>query len=136
MRYLVDTDWVIHYLRGSQNVVDRLDELASQGLSVSVISLAELYQGVFHSGDPVGDELELLSFLSDVEVLPLTDEICRLFGAERGRLKSVGTPIGDFDLLIGCTAVQLGLTVLTNNRRHFERIANITLETTSSELGS
>lgn len=121
---------MIHYLRGSQIVVDRLDELAAEGLAVSIISLAELYQGVFHSSDPVGDELELLSFLADIEVVSLTDEICRLFGVERGRLKSDGTPIGDFDLLIGCTAVHLGLTVLTNNRRHFERIANITLETT------
>jgi len=120
---------VIHYLRGVQAIVDRLDELAPEGLAVSVISLAELYQGVFYSSDPVGDELELLSFLSDVEVVPLTDEVCRQFGVERGRLKSAGTPIGDFDLLIGCTGVHLGLTVLTNNRRHFERIAGIELET-------
>ena len=36
--------------------------------------------------------------------------------------------IGDFDLLIGCTAVRHGLTVLTNNRRHFGRITGITIE--------
>ena len=27
VRYLVDTDWVIHYLNGHSNIVRRLDEL-------------------------------------------------------------------------------------------------------------
>jgi len=36
--------------------------------------------------------------------------------------------IGDMDLLIGATALQHNLTVLTNNRRHFERIEGLRIE--------
>lgn len=41
-RYLLDTDWVVHYLRGKRKlVVHRILELAPQGLAISSISLAE-----------------------------------------------------------------------------------------------
>jgi predicted nucleic acid-binding protein len=33
--------------------------------------------------------------------------------------------IGNIDLLIGATALQHSLMVLTNNRRHFERIEGL-----------
>ena len=87
--------------------------------------MAELYQGVFYSTDPPGNELRLRQFLSGYDVVQLDDEICRAFARERGRLKAAGTPIGDLDLLIGCTALRHGLTLLTNNRRHFQRLQGL-----------
>jgi len=36
--------------------------------------------------------------------------------------------IGDCDLLIGATALRHNLTLLTNNRRHFERIEGLHME--------
>ena len=128
MRYLVDTDWVIHYLNGDHSIRERLDEVRHEGVAVSIVTLAEVYEGVSQSPDAVAEELAFLRFLGGFEVLGLGDDICKLFGFERARLRSAGTLIGDFDLLIGCTAVVHDLTVLTDNLRHFERIANITLE--------
>ena len=60
--------------------------------------------------------------LISVDVISIDDEICRVFATERGRLRSAGNLIGDFDLLIGATAIRHDLTLLTNNRRHFERM--------------
>ena len=125
MRYLVDTDWVIHYLNGVRRYRARLDEMAYEGVGVSMITLAEVYHGIFSARDPWSEDRDFMEFLRGVEVLGLTDEICRLFGRERGRLKVAGTPISDLDLLIGCTAIEYGLTVLTNNRRHFQRISGL-----------
>ena len=131
MEYLVDTDWVIHYLNGHGGVQERLDALAPTGIAVSVISLAEVYQGVFYSRDPEGKELQFMRFLAGCEVMGLSDAICRLFATERGRLTATGRVIGDFDILIGVTAVHHGLTLLSNNRRHFERIQGLAIESTS-----
>ncbi len=47
MRYLADTDWVIHYIRGVQRVRQRFDELEPEGIGLSIVPLAELYDGVF-----------------------------------------------------------------------------------------
>ena len=125
MRYLVDTDWVIHYLNGRPDIVMRIQEFGPQGIAMSVISLAELYEGVYHSRNPRKSEQALQDFLRGVALLGIDEEITRLFGRERGRLRAVGNTIGDFDLLIGVTALHHDLTLLTNNRRHFELIAKL-----------
>jgi tRNA(fMet)-specific endonuclease VapC len=125
VRYLVDTDWVIHYLNGRADIVTRIQELSSEGIAMSVISLAELYEGVYYSRDPRKSEQALHDFLRGVDLLGIDEEITRLFGRERGRLRAVGNTIGDFDLLIGVTVLHHGLTLLTNNRRHFELIEKL-----------
>jgi tRNA(fMet)-specific endonuclease VapC len=127
-RYLVDTDWVIHYLNGHPAIATRLSELFELGLAISIISLAELYEGVFYSREPKKNERVLHEFLEGVTVLGLDDQVCRHFAHERGRLRKARKIIGDCDLLIGSTALRHNLTVLTNNRRHFERINGIVLE--------
>jgi hypothetical protein len=48
IQYLIDTDWVIHYLHGHTAIVEWLDELQPQGLVLSIVSLAELYEGVYY----------------------------------------------------------------------------------------
>jgi tRNA(fMet)-specific endonuclease VapC len=128
LRFLVDTDWVIEYLRGTPAMVTRLTELQPQGLALSIISLAELYEGVFYSRDPEGDGVDLADFLRGVTVLGIDADIAQRFGRERGRLRRAGMLIADFDLLIGATAVQHNLTLLTNNRSHFERIEGLQME--------
>lgn len=128
IRHLVDTDWVIHYLNGRQDIVARLEILKHEGLGLSIISLAELYEGVYYSRDPEGDERGLNDFLQGVTLLGLDEETAKLFGRERGRLRAAGLIIGDFDLLIAATALQYNLTLLTNNRQHFERVEGLRLE--------
>lgn len=128
MKYLVDSDWAIHHLRGSQAVAERLRRYPNDGIAISLVSVAELYHGVFRSRDPQRAELNLLQFLSDLQIIGLNDEICRLFGTERSRLQLELTKVGDFDLLIGCTALHHDLTVLTNNRNDFQQIKAIQIE--------
>lgn len=128
IRYLIDTDWVIDHLHEIERVVTRLKELRPQGLALSIISLAELSEGVQYSRDPEQSQQALEAFLEDVSVLGIDEEICRIFGRERGRLRKEGKLIGDFDLLIAATGLHYGLTVLTNNRTHFERVEGLQIE--------
>jgi predicted nucleic acid-binding protein len=127
-RYLIDTDWVIHYPNGHEAIIDRLQALQPAGLALSVISLCELYEGVLYSSDPRRNERALEDFLAGVELLGIDHAAARRFGEERGRLRAAGRLIGDADLLIGATALSHGLTLLTNNRRHFERLDSLVLE--------
>ena len=46
---------------------------------------------------------------------------------ERARLREEGNLIGDMDILIGATAISCNLTLLTNNRRHFERMQGLNI---------
>ena len=129
MTYLIDTDWVIDHLHQKESVTRRLEEFAPAGLALSIISLAELYEGVFYSRDPVESEAALQRFLDpELTILGMDEETCKIFGKERGRLRTAGALIGDCDLLIGSTALRHNLTLLTNNRRHFERIEGLRIE--------
>jgi tRNA(fMet)-specific endonuclease VapC len=63
MTYLIDTDWAIDHLHQIERVTRRLEELAPEGLALSIISLAELYEGVYYARDPVESEAALQRFL-------------------------------------------------------------------------
>ncbi len=126
--YLVDTDWAIHWLHGHEQIQQRMAELRERGLALSAVSLAELWEGVCYSRDPQQSEKRLHDFLKRISLIGIDEEICKLFGKERGRLRAQGKRIGDFDLVIGVTARQHELTLLTNNRRHFENIEGLRAE--------
>ena len=125
--YLIDTDWIIHYLNGQRETVKRLVSLRKEGLAISVISLAELYEGVYYSTNPEGDKKALDDFLTGVSILGLEDEICKIFGKERGKLRKLKIVIGDFDLLIAATCLCYNLTLLTNNIRHFRMVEGLNI---------
>lgn len=52
------------------------------------------------------------------------EEVCIIFGREMARLRQVGMPVGDMDMLIAATALRHDLTLLTADR-DFERIENL-----------
>ena len=129
MKYLIDTDWIIHHLRGNRVVTRKIETFLPDGIAVSIVSLAELYEGIANSRDPHGDEDRLLQFLGLFEILPVNDAICKSFGQHRAALRRQGNLFGDLDLIIACTAEHHALTMLTNNRQHFERLPGIPIET-------
>ena len=132
MKYLVDTDWAINHLRKEAAFSQKLTELRPDGLALSVISQAEIYEGIYSSRNQERDEEEFRNFLSQgVRILTIDEEICRLFAQERMRLRRQGTRIDDMDLFIAATALRHGLVLLSNNRRHFgvvERLEFISLQ--------
>jgi tRNA(fMet)-specific endonuclease VapC len=99
LRYLVDTDWVIQYLNGDAKTVADLDARRSVGIGISMISVAELYEGAYYARDPEASERKLRDFLGGMNKLAIDEETCRIFGRERGRLRAARKIIGDFDEL-------------------------------------
>lgn len=124
MKYLVDTTWVIEYLRGNQDIIQRLQTYSAEGLAIAIVSMAELYEGVFRSNNPAGNETILKDFLTGVTVLGIDEEVCIIFGREMARLRQVGMTVGDLDLLIAATALRHDLTLLTADR-DFERVEHL-----------
>ena len=127
MSNLLDTDWAINYLNRVPRTVSRVDELRPEGIGISIISIAELYEGVLNSHDPARNERLMLEFLRHHAMIDLDVTTCRIFGMERARLRATGTLIPDTDLLIGATALRHNLTLLSNNRRHFGRLPGLNI---------
>ena len=127
MMYLVDTDWIILHFRGNNEVASRIEELIPVGIGLSAVSMGELYEGVYRSSDPAGSESALRLILSEIDVVHIDDEVCRIFGQQKARLRASNALPGDNDVWIGATAIRHGLTLLTNNRRHFERMEGLSI---------
>ena len=127
MEYLVDSDWAKDYLNGVQRTTQRITDLLPSGIGISLISIAEIYDGIFGARNVADEEQSFRRLLSILEVVDIDAPTCRIFAREQRRLRSIGALIGDMDLLIGATAIRHNVTLLTNNRRHFTRMQGLTM---------
>jgi len=127
MMYLIDSDQIINYLKGIPITVHLIQTFAPDGLAISAISHAEVIAGVYGATEPIRAEAGYRSFLQDVIILPFTGAIGEEYGRVRFDLKRRGLLIPVQDMLIAATAIHYRLTLVTNNRKDFERITNLTL---------
>lgn len=127
MKVLLDTCACIEILKGNMNVYKIVKSLSVKQRLVSEITLAELLFGVELSKRKVLELQNVNEFLNDVTILPISNSI-RRFAKEKARLQKAGMPIEDFDLLIGVSAVENSLTLITDNVKHMARINDIEIE--------
>jgi tRNA(fMet)-specific endonuclease VapC len=125
VRELVDANWLIDAAVGRPVAVRTLERLSCDGLAVSIIAVAEVYEGAFGTSDPEATLTEFREFLGDYAHLPLTDPIIERFARLRAALRRQGQRIPDMDLFIAATALEAELTLVTRNVRHFARIAGL-----------
>lgn len=127
LRYLLDADTVSYALRGQGQVAARILEHAPSELCISSITLAELR---FGAETKKSQKLRkaIRSFVKDMPVLPFDEAAAERFAKVAADLAGSGTPIGVLDTLVAAQALSLGLTVVTNNTRHFRRVPGLRVE--------
>jgi tRNA(fMet)-specific endonuclease VapC len=120
---IADTDVLIDYLagKGEADAVERL--LHSGALRTTVISRFELLSGAKNAKQLAG----LARLLAAVPSLELDDAAADAASEIRRSLERSGKAIGMADSLIACIVVSNRGTLLTRNRRHFERVPGIRL---------
>ncbi|MBK8566861.1 MAG: PIN domain-containing protein [Saprospiraceae bacterium] len=131
MKYLLDTNTVVHFLRGAYHLDEKMRFVGIENCFVSEITILELEYGVENSA-PEWQERQrtaLDNFISIFEerILPIRPAF-KQYALNRARLRKLGTPISDFDLLIGSTAVAHDFTIVTDNVSELSRIENSRVE--------
>jgi tRNA(fMet)-specific endonuclease VapC len=127
-RYLIDSDWIIDALNGQDLVNQVLNDLASDGLGVSVFSYAEVYQGAYYSRDSSVALQGLQVFLEGKELVEPTLPVFERFAIIRGRLSpEVRRHVGDLDLLIAASALEYDLVLVTRNVKHFRNVPELSI---------
>ena len=127
MKYLIDSDYVVDYLKGRSVAITLLDTLVPEGLAISIITYAEVYEGIYYGQTPQEYKRIFRRFLTGVQVLGISRLVAEQFAIVHGQLRKQGLLIPHPDLFIAVTAVQHNLTVVTRNIRHFERVPNLKL---------
>lgn len=127
MAYILDAAWVINALAGRRRADAILSQLAPEGITISYITVGEVYEGAFSFPDPEHHLTTFRQFLSPFRILGVNDPIMERFAEIRSFLRRQGGLISDFDILLAATALHYELTVLTFNIRHLTRIPNVKL---------
>ena len=127
MKYLLDPNICAFYLRGNLAVRNKMYQVGCENLFISEITALELLYGAANSLHIDKKLNEVNHFVSHLQVLPVHPTPLQ-FATEKMRLNKLGTPLENFDLLIGITAVHHNMTMVTNNSNHLSRLKNIVLE--------
>jgi len=125
--FLLDTNTCVFYIKGLYRLKEKFQQVGPEQLAISEITLAELKFGVENSDQIEKNKLVLGEFLSQIQIIPIYNAL-DFYAKEKARLRKAGTPIDDFDLLIGSSAVTEERVMVTNNTRHLDRIKGIKIE--------
>lgn len=132
MGVILDTSVLIEAERRESEIQQFAESREEEVFGLSVISVAELLHGV-HRADSTTRRLKRSAYVEKViELFPIYNfeiSIARIYAELWSDLSKRGFQIGAHDLIIGSTAFSLGFSVATYNKRHFERIEGLKIET-------
>lgn len=97
-------------------------------IGISAITAAELRFGVEKSQQQTQNLQALELFLLPLAIIEFDEGAATVYGRLRTQLEAAGTPIGSLDTLIAAHALHLGVPLVTNNVREFERVAGLAVE--------
>ena len=127
--FMLDTDTVRYLVRGRAPALDaRMAAVSPEYLCISAATRGELLYGL-----NLKDGAHRLALLVDqvlrrVRCLPWDEAAATHFASLAAELHKAGTPIGTMDAMIAGHAMATGAVLVTNNARHFSRVAGLTVE--------
>ena len=129
MMYMLDTNILIYAMKHPRDkIVEMLLAHTAVDICISTVTYAELLMGVEKSAYSEKNRALLTRFLFGVEILDFDQEAAQHYANIKATLQKQGTPVDDLDLMIAGHARSLGYTLVTNNRKHFDRIEGIRIE--------
>ena len=133
MKYMLDTNICIYIIKHKpEKVIERFLKLNPKEICISSITFAELSYGVEKSLAKIKNHIALTLFLSNIEIRSFDMKAAEEYGGVRAELEAKGLPIGPLDTQIAAHARSLGLVLVTNNTKEFERVSGLQLENWAS----
>jgi tRNA(fMet)-specific endonuclease VapC len=132
--YLLDTNIISYWMRGDPQLINKIKSYSPSDLSLSTITLAEVYYGIEKS--PVKKRerrLKIEYIKSELDIFPFNEQAAKKYGALRAALEKLGKPISERDTQIASIALANRLCIVTHNTKEFGRIAKVKVEDWASE---
>jgi len=124
MLHMLDTDTASYLIKGKSPAIEsRLAALVPSAVCISVITRAELQYGLKQLPADHRLHLAVRQFLKIIHTLPWNAEAADWYADIRHQIISTGQTIGEMDMMIAAHALSSCAVLVTNNRRHYERIA-------------
>ncbi|MEE4262213.1 MAG: PIN domain-containing protein [Desulfobacteraceae bacterium] len=127
--YLLDINIISYWMRGDLKLINRIRGFSPSDLSLSTITLAEIYYGIEKS--PVKKKerrLKIDSIKSELEIFPFNEQAAVKYSIIRVELEKQGQPISERDTQIAAIALANKLCLVTHNTKEFIRIPKLRIE--------
>ncbi len=132
--FLLDTNIISALVRQPQGAVfHKLQIHANARICTSIIVAAEIEFGLAKSASERMRE-QVAKIMPCIEILPLEAPVALHYGQIRAHLHKIGQLIGPNDLLIAAHARALGMVLVTDNLREFNRVPDLQIENWLLEL--
>lgn len=128
LKFMLDTNICIFTIKNRPEHVREAFNAHHGQLCISTVTLMELVFGAEKSSNPQRNLAVIEGFAARLEVLKYDWEAAANTGQLRAELAKLGTPIGPYDQMIAGHARSLGLVLVTNNTREFERVPGLRIE--------
>ena len=110
------------------NLDEIIKEKGKQNCYISEITVFELRYGAENSQNIVKSNKAVDFFVNGISIIPISSCI-KSYAKEKVTLRKIGKPMHDeFDLLIGVTAIENKLTLVTDNEKDFVNIKGLKIE--------
>lgn len=126
-KYLLDTNICVYLLKGLYSLDKKIEKAEIENCFVSEITIAELKFGVENSETKEKNKKTIDDFVIKFTIIPIFNSL-DIYAKEKARLRKIGLPLDDFDLLIGSTAISNNLILVTRNVSDFKRLEGIEIE--------
>lgn len=126
--FMLDTDICVYVMTNRYPTLKGKFDRVADAVCISSVTLGELWFGVENSMRREVNAKALEAFAGRLDVLAFSREAAAHYGRIRADFKRAGTPVGFHDMMIGAHARSKGLTLVTNNRREFDRIPGLQVE--------
>jgi tRNA(fMet)-specific endonuclease VapC len=124
---LLDSNTIIHYLRGQHPVVSRMQGASKGTLGIPSVVAYEIEYGTLKARSKRRRAI-LTEALADLVQIPFDHEAALESARVRVELEGEGLLIGPVDFLIAGTALSRGAVLATNNTKEFSRVKGLRLE--------
>jgi tRNA(fMet)-specific endonuclease VapC len=122
---LLDTNVLIHYLKGHPAIAERIRSASRGELAIPTIAVYELEYGTLRSKLPARRRRLLEAGLEQIQQIPFDSAAAMAAARIRVELEERSSTIGPLDLLIAGTAVSRGAALVTNNTAEFSRVPGL-----------
>jgi len=125
IQYLLDTNICIFTIKRKPPEIREQFRRHHGQMAISAVTWMELVYGAEKSQSPERNLADIEGFAARLEVLAYGNEAARHTGQLRAELARIGKPIGPYDQMIAGHARSLGLIIVTNNLREFDRVPGL-----------
>ena len=128
MKYLLDTNICVYWLKGNEQIEQKIISVGMSNVALTFINVSELFYGAYKS-QRIESNLNMVRQLTEqLNVVESDEAVSEIFGQLKAELQGAGAIIDDADLFIAACAKVHGLVLVTNNMKHFKRIKGLKLE--------